>query len=72
MLVTNHWLLSLPAETEEKGRAASWPFALVLLGLAAVLIATAAEYPGFFAVGLDHLGAEVPITPLRTRQLPLS
>jgi hypothetical protein len=49
-----------PADTEEKGRAASWPFALMLLGLAAVLIATAAEYPDFFAVGLDHLGAEVP------------
>ena len=49
-----------PTETEEKGRAASWPFALMLFGLAAVLIATAAEYPDFFAVGLDHLGAEIP------------
>ena len=49
-----------PAETEEKGRAASWTFSLMLLGLAAVLIATAAAYPDFFAVGLDHLGAEVP------------
>jgi hypothetical protein len=48
------------AEIEEKGRGASWPFALMLLGLAAVLIATAAEYPDFFAVGLDHLRAEVP------------
>ena len=49
-----------PAETEENGRAASWSFGLMLLGLAAVLIATAAEYPDFFAVGLGHLGAEVP------------
>jgi hypothetical protein len=32
----------------------------MLLGLAAVLIATAAEYPDFFAVVLDHLGALVP------------
>jgi hypothetical protein len=52
--------LAFVTPAEEKRRAASWPFALMLLGLAAVLIATAAEYPDFFAVGLDHLGAEVP------------
>jgi hypothetical protein len=40
--------------------AASWPFGLVLLGLAAVLIATAAGFPDFFAAGLGQFGVEAP------------
>ena len=40
--------------------AASWPFGLVLLGLAVVLIATAAGFPDFFAAGLGQFGVEAP------------
>jgi hypothetical protein len=50
----------LPAETAEVRPVVSWPFAVVLLGLAATLIAAAAGYPDFFATGLDHLGAAAP------------
>jgi hypothetical protein len=49
----------LPADITEIKPVASWGFALMLLGLAAVLIATAADYPNLFAVALDHL-AEAP------------
>ena len=52
--------IPLPAEPPKKRRLAPWPFALMLLGLAAVPIATATEYPEFFAVSLDHLGAAAP------------
>ena len=58
----SHWHSPrrLSGETAEVRPIVSWPFALVLFGLAAALIAAAAGYPDFFAAGLDHLGAEAP------------
>ena len=51
---------SFPAEVTEIRPVASWPFGLVLLGLAAALIAASAEFPDFFAADLGHFGVEVP------------
>jgi hypothetical protein len=51
---------AFPAEVTEIRPVASWPFGLVLLGLAAALIAASAEFPDFFAADLGHFGIEVP------------
>lgn len=37
-----------------------WRFALVLLGLAAVLIVIGAAYPEFFSGSLSHFGTDTP------------
>ena len=51
---------SFPAEVTEIRPVVSRPFGLVLLGLAAALIAAAAEFPAFFAAGLGHFGVAAP------------
>jgi len=49
-----------PREAGEARPVSSWPFGLMLLGLAAVLIIAAAGTPDFFAVRLHDLGAQTP------------
>jgi len=51
---------SFPADVIETRPVASWPFGLVLLGLAAALIVTAAGFPDFLAADLGRFGVEAP------------
>jgi hypothetical protein len=51
---------SFPAEIAEIRPFVSWPFGLVLLGLAAALIAAGAEVPDLFAASVGRFGAEAP------------
>ena len=51
---------SFPADVTETRPIASWPFGLMLLGLAAALIATAGGFSDFFAAGLGQFGADAP------------
>ena len=53
-------LTAFAVEVTDRKPAASWPFGLALLGLAAALIATAAGFPDFFAAGLGQFGAAAP------------
>lgn len=51
---------SFPADVTDPRPVASWLLGLVLLGLATALIASAGEFPDFFAAGLGQFGADAP------------